>query len=138
MIALVTPISMKQTSLITRIIFRWLVNSLGVWIAGRLIPDVSHSDNLGVIIAAGFVLSLVNTLLKPLVIVMSLPFIVFSLGLFMVIINGFMFYVAAGFVASLEVKSFGAAVLAGIIIGLVNYAVTTILEDGVTASQDKE
>lgn len=123
--------------LLIRISLRWFANSLGIWIAGNLVPQVSHSDDLGIIVIAGLILSIVNTLLRPVIVILSLPFIVFSLGLFLIIINGFMFYVAASFIGSFEVESFGSAILAGIIIGLVNYAVTTILEDGKVLKGDK-
>lgn len=118
---------MKQ--LLIRISVRWLANSFGLWIAGRLLPAIEHNDDLKVIILAGLVLSLVNGLIKPLVVILSLPAIVFSLGLFMILVNGFMVYLAGELVGSLEIDTFGSAVLAGIIIGLVNYAITTLLED---------
>ena len=118
---------MKQ--LLIRISVRWLANSFGLWIAGRLLPAIEHKDSLKVIILAGLVLSLVNGLIKPLVVILSLPAIVFSLGLFMILVNGFMVYLAGELVGSLEIDTFGSAVLAGIIIGLVNYAITTLLED---------
>ena len=83
-----------------------------------------------VLLVAGLVLSIVNTFLKPLVIILSLPFIIVSLGLFMIFINGLMVYVASFMVESFEIDSFGAAILAGIIIGLTNYVITTVLEEG--------
>ena len=113
---------------IYRILLRWSANSLGLWIAGRLIGGVDHGDSLAVIIIAGLVLSLVNTLIKPLVVILSLPAILLSLGLFVVIINGFMVWLAANFVGDFEVATFGAAVLAGLVIGLVNYVVTMFLD----------
>jgi putative membrane protein len=71
----------------------------------------------------------VNTILKPIIILFSLPAIVFSLGLFMVIINGLTVYIASKLYHPFHVTNFWAAVFAGLVIGLVNYLVTTILED---------
>lgn len=117
-------------NLLLRIITRWAANAFGLWIAARIFPTITFGDELAVIITAGLILSITNTFLKPLVVILSLPAIVFSLGLFMIIINGFMVWLASILVNSFEVEGFGSAVLAGIIIGLVNYALTTLLEDG--------
>jgi putative membrane protein len=67
--------------------------------------------------------------LKPVVVILSLPAILFSLGLFMIVINGLMVVIAAYLYGPLHVTNFWAAMLAGMVIGLVNYLVVTILED---------
>lgn len=113
---------------ILRIILRWAANSLGLWIAGRLIGGIDIAENIEALLLAGLVLSVVNSFIKPFVVMLSLPAIVLSLGFFIVIVNGFMVWLAAYFVSSFEVASFGAAVLAGLVIGLVNYVVTMFLD----------
>ena len=90
---------------------------------------LTYNSRFGVVIIAGLVLALVNTVIKPLVIILSLPAILFSLGLFMIVINGLMVLIASKFYGSLEVKNFATAMLAGMVIGLVNYLVSTILEE---------
>ena len=119
-----------------RIVVRWVANSFGLWLSGRLISGIDLQDDLKVIIVAGLVLSLVNALLKPLLVIMALPAIVFSLGLFLIIVNGLMVLLASELVSSFEVEGFGSAVLAGIIIGLVNYAVTTTMEGKLQDSRE--
>jgi putative membrane protein len=112
-----------------RFLVRWLVCSLGLWIAAGLLGShINYGSSLKVIIVAGLVLALVNAILKPIVVILSLPAILFSLGLFMVIINGFMVFLVSKLYHSLQVTNFWAAILAGMIIGLVNYLVTAILE----------
>lgn len=114
----------------SRFLVRWFVSSLGLWIAAGLLGDkLTYNSRLGVIIVAGLVLAIVNTIIKPLIIILSLPAILFSLGLFMIVINGLMVLLASRFYSSLQVHSFGTAMLAGVVIGLVNYLVTTILEE---------
>lgn len=112
-----------------RLILRWIVNSFGIWLAGRLLSSVVFEESLSVILGAGLVLSLVNSLIKPLIVVLSLPAILLSLGLFMLVVNGITVYVADYFYGPLEVTSFGGAVLAGLIISLVNYALSTVVEE---------
>lgn len=117
-------------NLIIRIAVRWAANSFGLWLAERLFTGISYGDDWRVIVIAGLVLSLLNAVIKPILVIFSLPAIVLSLGLFLVMINGFTVWLMSKLVDQFVVDGFGTAVLAGIIIGLVNYAVTTLLEDG--------
>lgn len=118
-----------QKGLVYRFLVRWLVCSLGLWIAaGILSSGITYQSHIGVIIIAGLVLAIVNAVLRPIIIILSLPAILFSLGLFMIVINGFTVFLASKLYTPLHVTDFWAAMLAGIIIGLVNYLVTAILE----------
>jgi putative membrane protein len=115
---------------LTRFIIRWFVCSLGLWIAAGLLGErITYDSRVGVIVVAGLILAAVNTIIKPIVVILSLPAILFSLGLFMIVINGLMVLLVSKVYSNLEVTNFGAAVLAGMVIGLVNYLVTTILEE---------
>lgn len=116
-------------SFVKRFLLRWFIGSLGIWIAaGLLSGSISYDHRLGVIIIAGLVLAMVNSIIKPIVVILSLPAILFSLGLFMIVINGLMLTLVSWLYPALEVTNFGAAMLAGMVIGLVNYLVTHILE----------
>lgn len=113
-----------------RFAIRWLVSSLGLWIASSLLgPDrLSVGSGWGTVIGAGFFLALVNMALKPLLIILSFPAIILSLGLFMLILNGVLILIAHWLYSPLYVKNFGVAVLAGIIVGFVNFLVSQIVE----------
>lgn len=114
----------------SRFIIRWFVCSLGLWIAAGLLGDkISYNDRISVIVVGGLVLALINGIIKPIVVLLSLPAILFSLGLFMIVINGLMVLLASKLYHPLHVTNIWAAMLAGMIIGLVNYLVNTILED---------
>lgn len=91
--------------------------------------NISYDSKISVIIIAGLILAVVNSIIKPIVVLLSLPAILFSLGLFMIVINGLMVVIASKLYQPLDVTNFVAAMLAGMIIGLVNYLVNTILED---------
>ena len=115
---------------IARFMLRWFVCCLGLWIAaGFLDGRITFDGRISIIVVSGLILALVNTLIKPLVVLLSLPAILFSLGLFMIVINGLMIMLASALYEPLKVAGFGAAMLAGVIIGLVNYLVTAIVED---------
>lgn len=112
-----------------RFLLRWLVCSLGLWIAAGLFGSVSYNNRFGVIVIAGLVLAIINAILKPILVILSLPALLISLGLFMLVINGLTVFIASKLYTPLHVTNFGAAIVAGVIIGLVNYLVTTILEE---------
>lgn len=109
----------------------WFVSALGLWIAAALLgaDRLSVGEGLGTIAGAGFFLALVNIALKPILVILSFPAIIFSLGLFMLIVNGFLILVASWLYSPLYVKNLGVAIVAGIIVGLVNFLVTKITED---------
>jgi putative membrane protein len=123
------------SQLLTKFLVRWFVSGLGLWIASGLLGParmelgVGNTSTLEAVIIAGFFLALVNMVLKPLLIILSFPAIILSLGLFMLVINGFTILVASWLYSPLFVKSLGVSIVAGIILGLVNYLVTRILED---------
>lgn len=115
---------------LTRFLVRWFVSALGLWVAaGFLGQRVTYDSRVGVIIVSGLILAIINTIIKPIVVILSLPAILFSLGLFMIVINGLMVMLVSKLYQPLHVTNFGAAMLAGMVIGLVNYLVTTILEE---------
>lgn len=121
--------AMKQGP-IKRFVVRWFVSSLGLWIAAGLLGTERITYDSGfAMIVAGLVLAVINGIIKPLVVILSLPAILFSLGLFIIVINGLMVLLASWLYSGLHVTNLWAAMLAGMVIGLVNYLVTTILED---------
>jgi putative membrane protein len=119
---------MKQ-SFMSRFLVRWFVCGLGLWISAGLFGGITYDSRVGVIVVAGLILAIINSVIKPIVIILSLPAILFSLGLFMIVINGLMVLLVSKLYPTLYVASFTAAIIAGMVIGLVNYLVTTILED---------
>lgn len=118
-----------QKGPIARFLVRWFVCSFGIWVAAALLSSLSYGGNIAVVIIAGLILAIINTIIKPLIVILSLPAILFSLGLFMIVINGFMVALASWLYSDLVVEGFGTAMIAGLIIGLVNYLVSVILEN---------
>lgn len=108
---------------------RWLFNTLGLWISARLLAQngLDHTGELLGLVVGGLILSIMNTVLRPIIVILALPAILLTLGLFMIVVNGVVVYIAAALTPGINI-TFGAAILAGIIIGLVNYALSGILE----------
>jgi putative membrane protein len=109
---------------------RWLVCSLGLWLAASLLSNsISYNSSFGVIIIAGLLLAIINAVLKPILVILSLPAIVLTLGLFMILINGLTVFIVSKLYEPLHVTNFWAAIFAGMVIGLVNYLVSAILKE---------
>jgi len=113
---------------IVRLAIRWLVCAVGLWIAARVLSTDIHYNSFYVIIVAGLILALINIILKPILVILSLPAILFTLGIFMIIINGITVFIASWLYRPLHITNFWAAVFAGMVIGLVNYLVSEIIE----------
>ncbi len=110
---------------------RWALNALGIWVAVRLLgtglDGVEPVMTASAFIIAGLIFSLVNTVLKPIVVILSLPAILLTLGLFTIIVNGLMVYISLQLAPGLAM-SFGNSIIAGIILSLVNYIVSSALD----------
>ncbi|HXY18337.1 MAG TPA: phage holin family protein [Candidatus Nitrosopolaris sp.] len=114
-----------------KFLLRWLVSSLGLWIAEAILGSsrLSVGGSWKTVLAAGFFLALVNMFVKPFLVFLSIPAILVSLGLFMLVVNGFLILAASWLYHPLYVKDFGVAIIAGLIVGLVNFLVTRVLDD---------
>lgn len=110
-------------------LLRFLLNTLGLWIASRLLGGGFNDTDATTttFFVAGFALSLANSVLRPIVIVLSLPAILITLGLFMLVVNGLMVYIALNLVPNLDI-SFFSAIITGLIISLINYVISGFLE----------
>lgn len=107
---------------------RWLVNSVGIWLAASAFSQVSLSEGFTTVVLAGFLLALVNAILRPTIILLSLPFILLTLGMFMIIVNALVVVIADWLYPGLTLENLSGSLLAGLVIGLVNYIVTISLE----------
>jgi putative membrane protein len=110
-------------------ILRWLVNFLGLWAAAELMTgSINYDDKLRVLVIAALIFSLVNAVIRPLIVLLSLPAIVLTLGLFTLVINAFMLWLVTVVYPSFQLRSFWTAIIATVIIWIVNYLLTELLE----------
>lgn len=120
-----------MAGLLTQFAVRWLVSSLGLFIAAAILGSerLSVGDDWTTVVGAGFFLALVNMALKPVLVILSFPAIILSLGIFMLVLNGLLILIADWLYDPLYVKNLGVAIIAGIIIGFVNFLVSRVVED---------
>lgn len=120
----------KQKGLIYTFLVRWAVCSMGLWIAAGLFHrSISYDNRISVIFIAGALLAVMNTVIRPLLVLVSMPIMLLTVGLFMVVVNGSIVFLVSKLYGPLDITHFWVAICAGIIIGLVNYLVTAILEE---------
>ncbi|HVE81034.1 MAG TPA: phage holin family protein [Candidatus Dormibacteraeota bacterium] len=115
--------------MIRQFLLRWLINFLGLWTAASLLSGIDYDERVRVLIVAALLFSVVNALIRPLVVVLALPAIVLTLGLFTFVINALMLYLVTVFYSNFHIDSFSQAILAAIIIWAVNYLLTDVVEN---------
>ena len=119
---------MKQQILV--FLIRWALNALGLWVAVRILG--TGIDNVDVtagswgFVLAGLIFSIFNSLFKPLLVIVSLPVILLTLGLFTIIVNGVLVYFSLALSPGISM-SFGNSIITGIILSLVNYIVSVAI-----------
>ncbi|HEY1834429.1 MAG TPA: phage holin family protein [Solirubrobacteraceae bacterium] len=103
----------------------WIGNCLGLLLAAALIPSISYGESAGTLLLAGAILALVNVALRPLVVLMTLPAVVLSLGLALLFINALMLWITSGIVPGLRIGGFFSTLAGAFIVWLANLALRT-------------
>lgn len=111
-------------------LIKWLVNIIALFIVINTIAGVSAS-NWQVVIVAAFIIGLLNAFLRPVLILLTLPFTIVSLGFFTLIINAFMFYLASKFVIGFTVVSFWTAFWAALLFSFLSFILSLVFTPAV-------
>lgn len=120
---------MPQQSFLMRFFARWIVTTLSVFGVAWLLPQSIHVADFQNAILAGLALGLINTFVRPLIILLTLPVTVLTLGLFLLVINASMLLLVGELVPGFEVAGFGWAFLASILISLVGALLHGLMRD---------
>jgi len=106
-------------------LIRWAILMVAVFIAAQLSFLGISYDSLGALAAAALVLSIINTFVKPVLMLITMPFIFLSFGLLIVIINAFLFSMAGALVKGFHVESFGSAIGGALVVSLISFLLGT-------------
>jgi putative membrane protein len=112
---------------VPRLLVRFACNAVALYAAAWALAGVTYGDQWWTLLIAAAVFTVVNMWLKPVLQVLSLPFIVVTLGLFLFLINILMLYVTDWLVRDFDIRSFGAGALAAIIVSVVNWALHAVI-----------
>ncbi len=110
-----------------KLIVRWLLLAAALLLVAHLYPGVTVSSFAAALIAS-LVLGLLNTLVRPLLVLLTLPVTMLTLGLFLFVINALMFWSAAGVLSGFNVSGFGAALVGSLIYSLCGMVIDVAME----------
>lgn len=105
---------------ITRLVLRLVLNCFALFFVMKLIPGI-QIDNFTDLLVGTLILGLLNVFIRPVFILLTLPVTMLTLGLFTLVINGFMFYLAAHLVEGFRVSGFGTAFVAALLYSVFSF-----------------
>ena len=110
------------------IVLRIFVVAVGLWIADAIVPGVAIAG-FGAIVLAAAVLGFLNAIVRPILVVLSLPFVVVTLGLFLLVLNAAMFGLAAWLLDDFRVDGFWSAVLGSLVVSAASWTAAVLTSD---------
>ncbi|MGA9316343.1 MAG: phage holin family protein [Solirubrobacteraceae bacterium] len=114
--------------MLQRLAITWVFNTIALFVATWLLSGLSYGNDWWVLLISGLVFTLVNFFLKPVLAILSIPFIIVTLGIFYFLINVLMLYLTHWIVPQFTIASFWWAALAAIIISAVNWVLRKLVE----------
>ncbi|MES2940146.1 MAG: phage holin family protein [Pseudomonadota bacterium] len=110
-----------------KLIVKWLLLASALLFVAYVYSGVQVSS-FGAALIAAFVIGLLNTVLRPILVVLTLPVTVLTVGLFLFVINALMFWAAAGVMSGFQVRGFGAALIGSLIYSVIGMVIDSALE----------
>ncbi|HEY5308129.1 MAG TPA: phage holin family protein [Casimicrobiaceae bacterium] len=109
-----------------RLLLTWLINALALLAIKYILPSITVDSFVTALIVA-VVLGLINTLIRPIFVILTLPVTILTLGLFIFVINGLLFWAVGSFVPGFHVDGFWAGVFGAIIYSIISWALSAVL-----------
>ena len=109
-------------------LLRVVVNAATIYLAAYLVPGITVTG-VAPALAAGLVLGLVNAVVRPVLVVLTLPLTLLTLGLFLFVLNAFCLWLTSALVPGFAVQGFGAAFVGALVISLVSWLLTAFVSD---------
>jgi putative membrane protein len=110
----------------TKLLVHLVVSALLLWLVSQLVQGI-YIHGFGSALLAAVVLGLVNFLVRPILVLITLPITILTLGLFLIVINALMLLLTSALVPGFHVVGFGAAIIGGLLLGLFNLMASAIL-----------
>jgi putative membrane protein len=101
-------------------VYRWLITALGLWAASAIVPGVTFRGWRTLVFAA-LLLGFVNAVVRPILLILTLPITLLTLGLFIFVVNGISLAVVAWLLPGFSLSGLGAAILGSIVVGLTGW-----------------
>ena len=110
-------------------VIRWLINAVGLLIVSKIMESI-EIDGLITAVVAAAVIGIINIFLRPILIILTLPINILTLGLFTLVINGLIFYFVGSIVEGFHVTGYLAAFLGALILSIINVLATFLIGMG--------
>ena len=114
-------------------LIRLLINAIALWLATRLIDGISFDGDLVFLLVVALIFGVVNAVVKPLLIFLTFPFLIITLGLFLLVLNGAMLWLTGAISDAADlgfhVSGFGAAFLGGLVVSVVSFLLSVMVGD---------
>ncbi len=107
---------------------RWLITTVSVWLAASIVPGISSTTS-GLFLAA-LALGLLNAFIKPVMVLLSLPLVILTLGLFMLVINALLLWSVGSVLKGFHVDGFVPALLGSLIISITSLVLNSLTKSG--------
>ena len=111
-----------------KLLIGWLLNALALLAVAYFVPGIAVSNFTSALIAAA-VIGLVNMLIKPILLILTLPVTILTLGLFIFVINGILFWLVGNFLNGFDVKSITAGIIGAIVYSIISWVLSAIVID---------
>jgi putative membrane protein len=108
-----------------RLLLIWLINTIALFVLPLILQSV-QIDSFTTALVAALVLGLINTLIRPILILLTFPVTVLTLGLFILVVNGLIFWAASDLVQGFQVAGFSSAVLGALIYSVISWLLSAI------------
>lgn len=112
-----------------RALIQIVLNGVAILLVAKIVPGVHYQGDIWYLLLTGLVVGGINLLVRPLVVLLSLPFIVLTLGLFFLVINGALLYLASFLLGGLTIDGCFPAILGGLVMALFNWVVRALSSD---------
>ncbi len=104
----------------TGIIIQWIITTVAILVVAYIMPGVRVAGIGGAVVAAA-ILGILNAIVRPILVILTLPITILTLGLFLFIVNAFVFWIVGSIYSGFKVESFGTALIASIIVSIVSF-----------------
>ncbi len=111
-----------------KLLLGWLLNALALLAVAYFVPNI-HVAGFTAALVAALVIGLVNMLIKPILVLLTLPITILTLGLFIFVINGVLFYGVGHWLQGFEVKTLMAGIVGALVYSMLSWLLTTLLID---------
>lgn len=105
---------------------RWVISAIALLLVAYLLPGI-EVDGFGTALIVALVLGFVNAFVRPVLVLLTLPITVITLGLFILVINALMFWFVASFIEGFAVSGFGSAFLGALVLSLLSWMANSLI-----------